>query len=148
MRLYFTKRMSFTLRLLPGLAAVLYWPAAYGQSGPSGGTGTAGSLAATATRVETEVVVLSNSAAVPNQIKRKPGKFFLVLKSRTSSALPTLVFDSPTLAAAQVSSLTQGFNAALFQRLNHGAVLFDLPTGELDLKSQATGKVFLKIIIQ
>ena len=140
--------MPLAAWLLPCFALMSLLPAGYAQSTPTGGPGTVSTAAANATRVETEVVVVTTSAALPDQIKRKPGKFFLVLKSKPGSAMPAVVFDSPGFAATQVSTLTQGFNVALLQKLNHGAMLLDLPTGELDLKSQATGKVLLKIIIQ
>jgi hypothetical protein len=149
MRMHCAKQIAFAGQPTLCLAVMFCLGTAYGQSGPpSGAAGSPSSIPANATRIETEVVVVTNSAAVPNQIKRKPGKFFLLLKSKSGSALPAVFFDSPGFAATQVSSLTQDFNSALFQRLNHGAMLLDLPTGEIDLKSRATGKVLLKITIQ
>jgi hypothetical protein len=70
------------------------------------------------------------------------------VRSRPGRALPPLAFDSPGFAASELRTFIQGWNGALFQRLNHGALLLDLPAGELDLKSQASGKVLLKITIQ
>lgn len=140
--------MPLIVRLLLCFAALLWSLAGFGQSTPAGGPVTVTAAAASATRIETEVVVMTDSSAAPDVIKRKPGKFFLALKSKTGSALPSVVFDSPNFAPSQLSAFTQDFNAALFQRLHHGALLLDLPPGELDLKSQATGKVLLKITIQ
>jgi hypothetical protein len=147
-----TVRTRLALLVLSGVLR-LY---AQSSSSSSGSTAQSGAtaiiaappLSASATRIESEVVTVTGSAAWPNEIKRSPGKFFLVLTSKTKTGLPALVFDSLTVPAAQVTTLTQGLDLTSFQPFRNAAGLLDLPSGEYHLKSQATGNIFLKIVIQ
>lgn len=146
MNLYCQRHLFSTARISLALLAVVCLPRTSAQSGA--GPGGTRSEIAKATRVETEVVTISRSAAVPSEIRRRPGKFFLILNSTSVAGPPTLAVDSPTIPAAQVNTVGRGLNLLLLQRLKKAAVLVDLPTGELHLKSQATGRVLLKITIQ
>jgi hypothetical protein len=118
-------------------------------------TGTGGPVTAVAapsrantTKVEAEVVEITDQRAFPPEIKRNAGKFFLLLVNKTRNKPTALVFDAPSAPAAVTSGLAQAVNLATFQQLKHTAGLLDLPPGEYHLNVQATGTTLLKIIIQ
>lgn len=99
-------------------------------------------------KLETELVEITDHGAFPPEIKRKAGKFFLLLVNKTRNRQTALVFDAPSAPAAVTSGLAQAVNLATFQQLKHTPGLLDLPPGEYHLNVQGTGTTLLKIIIQ
>src|ERR1700733_15604596 len=93
------------------------------------------------TRIETETVFITDGGAYPSEIARPVGKFFLHLINKTRHSTLTLSVESATLAAGQVSSLSQAIDLASFQSKKTIVGVFDAPAGEYQIKSQATGKV-------
>jgi hypothetical protein len=141
-------------RLVIGIAGALTLASiAGGQSAAPGPVSPASSVVpvsipAKATRIETEIVTLSNQSAYPSEIHRHPGKFFLLILTQGHSDPGALLFDSPGLSAAQLPQLASAVDFSVFQQHRRTAGLLNLPAGEFDLKSQTTGKVLLKITIQ
>ena len=124
----------------------------YAQAPVTGGVGPVTAVPAPSgakvTKVETEVVEITDHGAFPPQIKRNAGKFFLLLVNKTRNKQTALVFDAPGAPAAVTSGLAQAVNLATFQQLKATPGLLSLPPGEYHLNIQATGTTLLKIIIQ
>src|SRR5579864_3208859 len=93
----------------------------------------------TVSLIETETIMVSDVAAIPAQIKRSRGKFFLDIINAAKHSSLNLVLESPSVAAAQLTGLGKAINLPSFASLKHVAGVFDAPVGEYHIKSQTTG---------
>jgi hypothetical protein len=107
------------------------------------------SSSASLPRIETEVVTVHGKSAEPASIKRPAGKFFLLVINKTHSPL-SLTFDSPSLAATALATLTQALNlgALQSQSVRRVAGAFNAPPGTYNIRAAAGGTVLCTITIQ
>ena len=100
------------------------------------------------TGIEGEVITVSEYGVSPSVIKRKAGKFYLVMANRSQSAPITLVLDSASVPAAQVASLARTVNLPQLAKVRNLVTLIDVPAGVYQFKAQKTGKVLLTLTIE
>jgi hypothetical protein len=98
--------------------------------------------------IEGEFVTVSEFGVFPSAIKRKTGKFYLLMANRSRSAPIALVLDSPTVSAVQVASLAETMNLPQLGKLRSLIALIDVPAGVYQFKAQKTGKVLSTLTIE
>jgi hypothetical protein len=99
--------------------------------------------------VEVEVVEIHRLMAIPDRIERSPGKFILLVVNRTPDPAASFVLEP---AGAGIDA-KQGAKPLLrlggvHARKHRTAGLLDMPSGNFELKSADTGKVFCTIAIK
>jgi len=95
-------------------------------------------------RVETEVITVTRTEASPSQIQRKPGRFFLLLKTQDAGLNLSLV---PVSGAPDASKLAGAVDVPTLQKRKKSAGLVDLPPGTYQLQIQPGGKTICTITI-
>ena len=140
--------IAIALLITTGVSSVGAFQLVDGQNSIAAQASAQPSPAASAPRIETEMVTLTDFTAFPSQLTRHAGKFFLYLVNKTRNPAITLVVDSTVASAAQIQSLTEALDLASFSKNKHIAGIIDSPPGVYHIKSSVTGKVLLTITIQ
>jgi hypothetical protein len=101
---------------------------------------------ATTTRIQTETVTVTRAAAFPSQITRKPGPFFLELRTPAPDSELNLVLV-PAVQLLDLSKLRSVLDLPALRRRRRSAGLVDLPPGVYYLRLQASSKTICTIRI-
>lgn len=97
-------------------------------------------------RIETETVTVTRAAAFPSQIARKPGPFFLELKTQVPDPGLNLVWVA-VVPVADPSKLAKVLDVPALQKKKRSVGLVDLPPGVYQLQVQPNGKTICTISI-
>jgi hypothetical protein len=103
--------------------------------------------AQTSTRIESEVVEFTNTAASPAHIARSKGPFFLVVVDRVTLPGHSLNI-APDVGSPQITNPSAALNADSLSQKKLSSARLDLPAGTYIIQSSAGSKPVCTLVIQ